>query len=152
MRSSILLIPLVMTVASCDRENSKPPKAVAVPENAITPGEVVVSEEPPVALPVDEDEVVDVDGEEAPELPDPAASRTPGEHLDHALQKTGEGLQTAGEKTQEAAIITEERTKEGIRTAREKTETGLRKAADATGNFLKRAGEKIEEAGEKAEE
>lgn len=71
-------------------------------------------------------------------VPAPADPRTPGEHLDKALQKTGQGLQVAGEKTEE-----------GLKTAREKTEAGLDKAAEETGKFLKRMGEKIEEQAEK---
>lgn len=67
-----------------------------------------------------------------------ADPKTPGDHLDKAIQKTGEGLQVAGEKTEE-----------GLKTAREKTEVGLDKAAEATGKFLKRVGEKIEEQAEK---
>lgn len=70
-----------------------------------------------------------------PPLEDP---KTPGEHLDQALQKTGQGLQMAGEKTEE-----------GLKTAKEKTEAGLDKAAEATGKFLKRVGEKIEEEAER---
>ena len=71
-------------------------------------------------------------------LPTPADPKTPGEHLDKAIQKTGEGLQVAGEKTEE-----------GLKTAKEKTEAGLDKAAEATGKFLKQVGEKIEEQAEK---
>ena len=76
--------------------------------------------------------------EEVAESPSPAEPKTPGEHLDKALQKTGQGLQVAGERTEE-----------GLKTAREKTEAGLDKAAEATGKFLKRVGEKIEEQAEK---
>jgi hypothetical protein len=77
--------------------------------------------------------------EEAP-VPAPADPRTPGEHLDQAIQKTGQGLQIAGEKTEE-----------GLKTAKEKTEAGLDKAAEVTGKFLKRVGEKIEEQAEEPE-
>lgn len=52
---------------------------------------------------------------------------TPGERLDHAIEKTGEGLQKAGEKTEE----------------------GLRKAGAKTGDALQRLGEKIERAAER---
>lgn len=76
--------------------------------------------------------------EEVVAVPPPEDPKTPGEHLDKALQKTGQGLQVAGEKTEE-----------GLKTAREKTEAGLDKAAEATGKFLKRVGEKIEEQAEK---
>ena len=71
-------------------------------------------------------------------LPTPAEPKTPGEHLDKAIQKTGQGLQVAGEKIEE-----------GLKTAKEKTEVGLEKAAEATGKFLKQVGEKIEEQAEK---
>lgn len=76
--------------------------------------------------------------EEVVAVPPPEDPKTPGEHLDKALQKTGQGLQVAGEKTEE-----------GLKTAREKTEAGLDKAAEATGKFLKRVGEQIEEQAEK---
>lgn len=78
--------------------------------------------------------------EEVVAVPPPEAPRTPGEHLDRAIQKTGQGLQVAGEKTEE-----------GLKTAKEKTEAGLDKAAEATGKFLKRVGEKIEEQAEPEE-
>jgi hypothetical protein len=99
---------LVLAFVSCD----KSPTAAA-PKAVEVPEEVVA-----VAPPVD--------------------PKTPGEHLDKALQKTGQGLQVAGEKTEE-----------GLKTAKEKTEAGLDKAAEATGEFLKRVGEKIEEQAEK---
>ena len=76
--------------------------------------------------------------EEVVVVPSPEDPKTPGEHLDKALQKTGQGLQVAGEKTEE-----------GIKTAKEKTEEGLDKAAEATGKFLKRVGEEIENQAEK---
>ena len=76
--------------------------------------------------------------EEVVVVPPPEDPKTPGEHLDKAIQKTGQGLQVAGEKTEE-----------GLKTAREKTEAGLDKAAEETGKFLKRVGEKIEEQAEK---
>ena len=76
--------------------------------------------------------------EEVAAVPEPESPKTPGEHLDKALQNTGQGLQVAGEKTEE-----------GLKTAREKTEAGLDKAAEATGKFLKRVGEEIEKQAEK---
>jgi hypothetical protein len=76
--------------------------------------------------------------EEVVLVPQPEDPKTPGEHLDQALQKTGQGLQVAGEKTEE-----------GLKTAKEKTEEGLDKAAEATGKFLKRVGEEIENQAEK---
>ena len=110
MKKSILLIPLAVALASCDRESSAPPKAVAVPESDATAPAPEPMAVPPVAVPPP------AVAAEEPVVPEPAPE-TPGEHLDHALQKTG-----------------------------------LRKAADATGNFLKRAGEKIEDAAEEGEE
>lgn len=76
--------------------------------------------------------------EEVVAIPSPEDPKTPGEHLDKALQKTGQGLQVAGEKTEEC-----------LKTAKEKTEAGLDKAAEATGKFLKRVGEEIENQAEK---
>ena len=76
--------------------------------------------------------------EEVVVIPSPEDPKTPGEHLDKALQKTGQGLQVAGEKTEEC-----------LKTAKEKTEAGLDKAAETTGKFLKRVGEEIENQAEK---
>lgn len=105
MKAILPLLPALLFLPSCDRhESAAAPKAVEVIEEP-----VVVADPPPV---------------------DP---KTPGQHLDRALQKTGEGLQTAGEKTEE-----------GIQIAKEKTEAGLEKAAEKTGKFLKRVGEEIE--------
>lgn len=105
----IHLLPLlVLALVSCDRNST-----------AGAPKAVEVPEEVVAVAPAE----------------DP---KTPGEHLDKALQKTGQGLQVAGEKTEE-----------GLKTAREKTDAGLNKAAEATGKFLKRVGEKIEEQAEK---
>ena len=103
------LLPfVVVALVSCDKNPS-----AAAPKAVEVPEEVVV-------------------------VPQPEDPKTPGEHLDKALQKTGQGLQVAGEKTEE-----------GLKTAKEKTEAGLDKAAEATGKFLKRVGEKIEEQAEK---
>lgn len=159
-RASLLILSPLLLLAACrDKKDTaaKPPAAVpvaetpaAIPDTTVpsavqadnafrpdgTPRQRVVigpdgaTARPPVAIPVPEDEVptVDVDEDE----PSPAP-RTPGEHLDRAIERTGQGLQTAGEKTEQ-----------GVRTAAEKTDEGLRKAADATGRWLQRAGEKIE--------
>lgn len=103
------LLPfVVLALVSCDKNPS-----AAAPKAVEVPEEVVV-------------------------VPPPEGPKTPGEHLDKAIQKTGQGLQVAGEKTEE-----------GLKTAREKTEAGLDKAAEATGKFLKQVGEKIEEQAEK---
>ncbi len=108
MKMRAFLLPAVALLASCDKSSTT---------------------EAPKAVEVSEEVVV---------TPAPEDPRTPGEHLDKALQKTGHGLQVAGEKTEE-----------GLKTAKEKTEAGLDKAAEATGRFLKRVGEKIEEQAEK---
>lgn len=104
------LFPALVLFASCDRNSTT---------------------DAPKAVEVKEELVL---------LPPPEDPKTPGEHLDQALQKTGQGLQVAGEKTEE-----------GLKTAKEKTEAGLDKAAEATGKFLKRVGEKIEEQAEPEE-
>jgi hypothetical protein len=105
MKAIPLILPVLFVLPACDRDRAEvdAPRAVEVVEE-----EVVVAE------------------------PAPATPKTPGQHLDHALQKTGEGIQTAGEKTEE-----------GIRIAKEKTEAGLESAAEKTGKFLKRVGEEI---------
>lgn len=126
MKPCLAILPVLFVLFSCKKESTaEVPKAVEVKE------EVIVVVDPPPVEPV-------------PVLPDEAIveeRKTPGEHLDHALQKTGEGLQTAGEKTEH-----------GLKVAREKTEAGIDKAAEKTGEFLKRVGEKIEHAGERAQE
>ena len=136
MKRSLFILPLLLASPSCKKESTASvPKAVEVREEV-----VIVADPPPAPLtpPVVEVTPPVVEGDPTIiEVTPPA--KTPGEHLDHALQKTGEGLQTAGEKTEH-----------GINVAREKTEEGVQKAAEKTGDFLKRMGEKIEEAGEKA--
>jgi hypothetical protein len=104
------LLPALVVLASCDKNSTA---------------------EAPKAVEVKEELVL---------VPPPEDPKTPGEHLDQALQKTGQGLQVAGEKTEE-----------GLKTAKEKTEAGLDKAAEATGKFLQRVGEKIEEQAEPEE-
>jgi len=126
MKQSLFILPLLVVLPSCKKESSADvPKAVEVRE------EVVIVSPTPTATEVSP--VVEVVPAET--------SKTPGQHLDHALQKTGEGIQTAGEKTEH-----------GLKVAREKTEAGIDKAAEKTGEFLKRVGEKIEDAGQSTEE
>ena len=108
MKKLHFLLPAFAAIVSCDKNSS-----VGAPKAVEVREEVVV-------------------------VPSPEDPKTPGEHLDKALQKTGQGLQVAGEKTEE-----------GLKTAKEKTEAGLDKAAEATGKFLQRVGEKIEEQAEK---
>ncbi|OYV01145.1 MAG: hypothetical protein CFE26_23220, partial [Verrucomicrobiales bacterium VVV1] len=105
--------------------------APAPPAPKVDPVEVAT---PPVAIPV-EDQSPD---EEEPSAPDTdLVQPTPGQRLDHAIEKTGQALQTAGEKTEQ-----------GVRTAAEKTEEGLRKAAEKTGGALQRVGETIQKKAE----
>jgi len=98
---------------SCDRN-----EGTGAAGNGQPPAEIV-EPAPPAAVPVTEPEEFKV-AEEEPGTLEPAP--TPGQRLDHAIDKTGEGLETA----------------------RDKTEEGLRKAAEKTGGFLQRAGETIE--------
>lgn len=128
-------------LASCKKKETtvefvpKPPVAAAphpAPEKA-APVEVVI---PPIAIPV-EDQSPD---EEEPSAPDTdLVQPTPGQRLDHAIEKTGQALQTAGQKTEQ-----------GVRTAAEKTEEGLRKAAEKTGGAIQRVGETIQRKAEEA--
>lgn len=78
---------------------------------------------PPHAVRVTELEEFKV-AEEEPATPEATLSPapTPGQRLDHAIEKTEEGLDRAKDKTEE----------------------GLRKAAGKTGDFLQRTGEAIE--------
>ncbi len=117
----------VSLLVSCEKEETKvdfvpkvPVAAAPVPEPA--PVEVVI---PPVAIPV-EDQSPD---EEEPSAPDTdLVQPTPGQRLDHAIEKT----------------------EQGVRTAAEKTEEGLRKAAEKTGGALQRVGETIQRKAEEA--
>ena len=114
MKSSVyILAAACIALVSCEKEEtvSSAPEA----SQSTTP--------PPAAVPVTEPEEFKV-GEEEPAENAPAP--TPGQRLDHAIEKTEQGLGTAKETTEE----------------------GLRKAAEKTGGFLKRTGEKIEKAGE----
>lgn len=114
MKSSVLILAAAcLAVVSCEKE---------APVSS-TPETPVAESTPPTAVPVTEQEEFKV-GEEEPAENTP--SPTPGQRLDHAIEKTEQGLGTAKEKTEE----------------------GLRKAAEKTGGFLKRTGEKIEKAGE----
>lgn len=102
-------------LVSCDREEPSPSAA-----KDPVPSSETVESAPPAAVPVTEPGDFKV-AEEEPGNPD-APSPTPGERLDHAIEKTEQGLGTAKDKTEE----------------------GLRKAAEKTGNFLQRTGETIE--------
>ena len=125
----LLLVALAPLLVSCGKKqvpvDSPPPPPVAakpVPE-PVKPAAVEAAS-PPVAIPV-EDQSPD---EEEPSAPDTdVVQPTPGERLDHAIDKT----------------------EQGVRTAAEKTEEGLRKAAEKTGGALQRVGETIQR---KAEE
>ncbi len=117
---------LASLFVSCGKKESPtepaaPAAPVAVvpapPTPKVDPVEVTA---PPVAIPV-EDQSPD---EEEPSAPDTdVVHPTPGERLDHAIEKT----------------------EQGVRTAAEKTEEGLRKAAEKTGGALQKAGEKIQQ-------
>ena len=110
--SAFILAAACFAFASCKKEEP----VSAAPE-------ATESAPAPAAVPVKEEEEFKI-GEEEPA--ENAPSPTPGQRLDHAIEKTEQGLGTAKEKTEE----------------------GLRKAAEKTGGFLKRTGEKIEKAGE----
>lgn len=117
MKSAVPAIFISLALVACDRDDSSSSGGSAAPPSAS------IGESPaPAAKPVEELPEFKV-GEEEPSLGEP----TPGERLDHAIEKTHEGLDTAKEKTEE----------------------GLRKAAEATGGGLRRLGEAIEK---KAEE
>ena len=112
MKAAVSAIFLSLALVACDRKDPGDSSGTAAAPSA------AATEAPaPVAKPVAEPQEFKV-GEEEPALGEP----TPGERLDHAIEKTGEGLDTAKEKTEE----------------------GLRKAAEATGSGLRRLGEAIE--------
>ncbi len=69
--------------------------------------------------------------------PETTEAPTVGERVDRAIEATRHGLGVAKEST-----------KEGLGTAAEKTEKGVRNSVEATGGFLKKVGEKLEEAAE----
>lgn len=125
--SSLMVVTAAsLCVLSCEKKEVDP----ATGERQL-PASEIVEPAPPAAIPVTEPEDFKV-AEEEPGNPD-APSPTPGQRLDHAIEKTEQGLETARDKTEQ-----------GLETARDKTEEGLRKAAEKTGNFLQRAGEAIE--------
>lgn len=107
--SAVLLSAICLAVVSCEK------KEPVVSESQ----ETVVVETPPAAVVVEDEKEFKIAEEEPADL---EPSPTPGQRLDHAIEKT----------------------EQGIDTAKEKTEEGLRKAAEKTGNFLQRAGEAIE--------
>lgn len=120
----------VLLLVSCEKKETTvefvpKPSVTATPHPApekAAPVEVVT---PPVAIPV-EDQSPD---EEEPSAPDTdLVQPTPGQRLDHAIEKT----------------------EQGVRTAAEKTEEGLRKAAEKTGGALQRVGETIQRKAEEA--
>ncbi len=116
MKSSFpILAAACFSLVSCEKE-----QVTEVPVS--TTPETVETAPVPAAIPVNEDAFKIGEEEPAENAPSP----TPGQRLDHAIEKTEQGLGTAAEKT----------------------EGGLRKAAEKTGQFLQRAGEKIEKAGE----
>ena len=82
---------------------------------------------PPQAIPI-EDQSPDEEEPSAPDTDPAMVQPTPGERLDHAIDKT----------------------EQGVRTAAEKTEEGVRKAAEKTGGVLQRVGETIQRKAEEA--
>lgn len=112
MKAVIPAIFLTLALAACDRKDPSGPGETVPAEPATAPGS-----SPPAAEAVAVPQEFKV-GEEEPAAGDP----TPGERLDHAIERTNEGLETAKEKTEE----------------------GLRKAAEATGGGIRRLGEAIE--------
>jgi hypothetical protein len=101
MKKSALLAACVCAVlASCDRDQS----TTEVPETAPVPSSEAVETRPPAAIPVTEPEDFKVAEEEpgtAGEviIVEPTPAPTPGQRLDHAIEKTDEGLRKAAEKT-----------------------------------------------------
>lgn len=124
--TALALAAVCTALVSCERKTG----ATDSSDQQI-PSSEIAEPAPPAASPVTQPEDFKVAEEEPgnPESPSP----TPGQRLDHAIEKTQEGLETAKEKTQD-----------GLETAKEKTEEGLRKAAEKTGGFLQRTGEAIE--------
>lgn len=163
MKPVFYIIPVAFVLAACKRDETvNAPKAVEVDEQTVVVAEeaVIVPEEGavPKAVIVPESSLhfpsgnsvaQGVGAEEGVVAPVPPIPR---KRLAQVVDKVGQGLETAGQKTQEAAAVAEKRTEDALGIAREKTETGLRNAAGATGNFLKKAGEKIEEKAKEAEE
>lgn len=99
MKTSALLAACACAfLASCDREKS----TTEVPETAPVPSSEVVEIRPPAAIPVTEPEDFKVAEEEpgtAGEVIIVEPTPTPGQRLDHAIDKTDEGLRRAAEKT-----------------------------------------------------
>jgi hypothetical protein len=117
MKKSLLAAASVcVCLASCDRDKS----IAGDPHDVPAAASEIDDTPPPVATRVIEPEEFKVAEEEpgSAEIVEP----TPGQRLDHAIEKTEEGLGTAKEKTEE----------------------GLRRAAGATGGALRRAGDAIE--------
>lgn len=112
MKAAVSAIFLSLALVACDREDPSGSKG-----SASAPAAANSESAPPAAKPVTDPQEFKV-GEEEPAVGEP----TPGERLDHAIEKTEHGLETAKEKTEE----------------------GLRKAAEATGGGLRRLGEAIE--------
>lgn len=116
MEKSLVIAGLLgLCLTSCDRDKS----IAADSEHASAPATEVVEPRPPVAIPVAEPQEFKIGEEEPGNL---EAEPTPGQRLDHALEKTQQGLETGAEKTEE----------------------GLRKAGGATGRTLQRVGDAIE--------
>jgi len=112
--ASIVSLAAALCLASCEKKEEAPAAGQPLPSSEIA------EPTPPAAIPVTEPADFKVAEEEPGNLEEP--SPTPGQRLDHAIEKTEQGLETA----------------------RDKTEEGVRKAAEKTGNFLQRAGETIE--------
>ncbi len=88
---------LGLCLVSCDRKESPPPPP---PETAPPAAETAVVEPVPPALPVAEPPQDFKIGEEEPGNYEP--SPTPGQRLDHAIQKTEEGILKGAAATGEA--------------------------------------------------
>jgi hypothetical protein len=116
MEKSLVIAGLMgLCLASCDRDKS----IAADPAHTSAPAIEVVEPRPPAAIPVAEPQEFKIGEEEPGNL---EAEPTPGQRLDHAIEKTQQGVETGVEKTEE----------------------GVRKGAGATGRTLQRVGEAIE--------
>lgn len=117
-RSVLFPAAVCLALVSCEKKESEISVSGEPVRTEVSVTVDQTADGAPAAVVVEEKEFKIAEEEPSDLEPSP----TPGQRLDHAIEKTEEGIGTAAEKTEE----------------------GLRKAAEKTGNFLQRAGEAIE--------
>lgn len=90
--SAFAALAAAFCLVSCDREEPAPSTS-----KTTLPSSEIAEPVPPAAVPVTEPEDFKVAEEEPGTLVEP--SPTPGQRLDHGIEKTEEGLRKAAEKT-----------------------------------------------------